>query len=726
MARVSYDDGVMTSGGTQRWARGVGLFLVVVLWMALAPPGAVGMSPAHAAKPTPELQRAQITFDAMTPTLPAREGRITLSGTVKNTTDEPISNLQVLLWRDQSPITAADGMQAAIESEATTPFGSRMVTEGAYQDITSDAEPSLPPGEERRFTVSADVADLELPSTGGVYLVGAHALGQLGAGGVETLGRNRLFMPLPSGDEAGTPQQVVDLVVLSSEPHRDGSGAFLDDSLTKELSSGGRLRLLLDAAARPKTSWVIDPALFDAVRRMAEGYALADGGRPEGQQVAQAWLKDFEALDRANGFRSTYLLPDASAIAHGEKSELWDRVRGADARVKGLKDLPVLDVSGGGRLDHAGVKLLAQQDPIAILASTAASEHTLLTPIGDSDAPIVAFDPDAFTGGPGPDPTGTELHRRQRLLADTWIAAANDKTEPTVRLVATGVDARALTGADAPWQRPMTMREMLAGQRFEWSQRFDYTEVDSEREAIAASSTAIGAAEQDISAVQSLLSNDPTVPEQTDRALAGLASSCWRGRSSGLSAHAQRLRHSVASLLDGQGVSLAVAESVTMIARDGGSFPATVRNDLDVPVVVAIHFQSDQPQRLDVPSLTGIEVPPNSTTTVTVRPEANANGPVQVRARLETQDGTPLGRATPILVNATNLGAVGWIIVGASGFVLVLTTALRIRQVRREQARALEATTPALPSGTDPDDTTQEAAMREDPVEVADGERRGS
>ena len=47
---------------------------------------------------------------------------------------------------------------------------------------------------------------------------------------------------------------------------------------------------------------------------------------------------------------------------------------------------------------------------------------------------------------------------------------------------------------------------------------------------------------------------------------------------------------------------------------------------------------------------------------------------------------------TTILVETTNLGLIGWVIVIVSGLVLVVSTALRIRQVRRAQARPREDT----------------------------------
>lgn len=704
-----------------RPARARRCLVVLVLTCLLALPLLLATSAtrsAQASRPVQEVQRAQITFDSVDPALPTRDGRITLTGRVKNTTDEPISNLQVLLWRDQSPITTTGGLDAAITSDATTPYGARMVTEGAYFDITTDRAPTLAPGAEAPFTVSADVSSLELPSTSGVYLIGAHALGQVGNEGIETLGRNRLLMPLADADEPPEPTPVVDVVVLSAQPTWTGSGEFVDDSLTDQLADGGRLRQLLQVAARDNTSWIIDPALFAAVTRMADGYTVLRG-EARGQRVARAWLREFEALNRAQGFRGTYGLPDASAIARtGHAPAIWKSVHATDAGVEGLADLPLIAISGDGRVDAAGVALLEQDEPLAVLASTPESRHTLLQPLGN--APVVNFDPDTFAGGPGPLPATTMLHRRQRLLATSWVDAAEGVTEPRVRVITTGPDAAAVLGADAPWIRHQTLRNLLAGERFEWSQSLAYTAEDTHGESLEDPEAGVGDVRADYAAVASMMAERSRVDIESDRAMATMASSWWRGRVEALAAYSDTVSSELSDTLSGDAVSLAVSPSVTMLAKDGG-FPASIQNHLDQPIVVSLHFTSAQPQRLSVPSQTDIRVPANSTTTLDVRPEAAANGPVQVSAQLTTPNGRSLGPTTPILVNATNLGAVGWIIVGASGIVLIATTALRIRQVRRDRSD-LDVVPAALPSGPTSDPDADGAALESD-VEVADGRR---
>ena len=70
--------------------------------------------------------------------------------------------------------------------------------------------------------------------------------------------------------------------------------------------------------------------------------------------------------------------------------------------------------------------------------------------------------------------------------------------------------------------------------------------------------------------------------------------------------------------------------------------------------------------------------------TVLVPAESAGGGVVSARVHVETADGHRLTPDREIAVETTNVGTIGWVIVIASGLVLVVTTAHRIRQVRRQ------------------------------------------
>lgn len=65
-----------------------------------------------------------------------------------------------------------------------------------------------------------------------------------------------------------------------------------------------------------------------------------------------------------------------------------------------------------------------------------------------------------------------------------------------------------------------------------------------------------------------------------------------------------------------------------------------------------------------------------------VTAEALGSGVVQAGVHVESPAGRRLTPDTGFVVETTNVGAIGWVLVIASGIVLVVSTALRIRQVR--------------------------------------------
>ena len=105
-----------------------------------------------------------------------------------------------------------------------------------------------------------------------------HALGQRGDEGRDELfvadGRARTFLPLvPDRREGRAPVSVIVPLRGTLEYAEDGSLEDLE-RWTTTLGLGGRLRSLVELAATAgdrTVSWVVDPALLDAVRQLAAG-----------------------------------------------------------------------------------------------------------------------------------------------------------------------------------------------------------------------------------------------------------------------------------------------------------------------------------------------------------------------------------------------------------------------------------------------------------------------
>ena len=99
----------------------------------------------------------------------------------------------------------AEGMDGALASAANDPLGAACSPARLFENIPSDADRTLAPGEATEFDLTADIEDFELPEDDAVYLIGVQVRGRVGASGDdEILGRGRIFMPLVDGAGAGS------------------------------------------------------------------------------------------------------------------------------------------------------------------------------------------------------------------------------------------------------------------------------------------------------------------------------------------------------------------------------------------------------------------------------------------------------------------------------------------------------------------------------------------
>ena len=150
-----------------------------------------GPAAAYAEEP---VALVEITLTSMNPALPTADGKITLSGSVTNITDQPIVGAQAYFWRSQTPIVDREGIDRSLESESNDPIGARRIQ--TYQNLFTDAAPNLEPGQSAPFTLTAQVADLGLEppaGPGGIYLIGVHVLA---SGNPFAIGRARTFAPI--------------------------------------------------------------------------------------------------------------------------------------------------------------------------------------------------------------------------------------------------------------------------------------------------------------------------------------------------------------------------------------------------------------------------------------------------------------------------------------------------------------------------------------------------
>ncbi|MDO5498420.1 MAG: DUF6049 family protein [Propionibacteriaceae bacterium] len=666
---------------------------IFVLTLLLVVAGALGApAPAYAEIAGPPIA---LQLEALEPALPARDGTVTLRGTAINRSGQPITAAQAVLWRHSTPATDVPALRELTERPQDEVWGNQLWVDGAYQRLTTNDQTTWAPDEPRPFEVTAPVAALGV-GRAGAYLLGVQIVGRINGESLATLGEARALVPLTDSGPVATDgtNTAVSAVLLSSRPSMIEPGLFLDDHLAAELAPEGRLTALLAAAERPEVSWLIDPALLDEITAMSEGYRVraGDGEQPgAGQEAASRWLEGYARLDPNRGFRVPYAIPDVSMLDRAGLGSVVEAAMTASQRTPGVSALPLLGHVAGGALDPPAIALAEQARPAALLVSHAEADGgaALLEPIGT--APLLSFSPATTVNG-----VDSVVQARQQMLAESFLAAETEPGATTIRLLTSGEAAAADTAANAPWLHRRTLPELLTDTPAPWSGQLDY---DTLARAAELDEARIGTVRETVHAYQSfigMLAEPEAVTQVFDASIARSTSSWWRRDPDGFDRFAAPLSEAADRLWTGNAVELNAQRSVIMSGQSG-SFPMTVTNHLDQPLRVTITFESFQPQRLNIDEMTEVVIPARQGLTVNVQPRAVGNGPVRISAQVTTPEGIPISKRVWLTVEATNFGRVGWIIVAASGIVLLATTVWRIRQVRHERQAALRA----APSGHD-------------------------
>lgn len=104
-------------------------------------------------------------------------------------------------------------------------------------------------------------------------------------------------------------------VVKISEPtHRLSDGVFFNDSLAQKLTPTGRLGEVVYLNAFGVNNWLVDPATIDEIIAMSNGYGIADGSAPSGQELAKSWLMQFIKVTKNK---------KVTPITYGNPSSFW-------------------------------------------------------------------------------------------------------------------------------------------------------------------------------------------------------------------------------------------------------------------------------------------------------------------------------------------------------------------------------------------------------------------
>lgn len=625
---------------------------------------------------------AEITLSSMSPSSVTNSGNLTLTGTVTNKSTATITTPTVRLWRDRAPLTNADAITLLMQDQSSPTLADVVTTSAAKDTLTS-----LQPGASTNFTVSASFTDgddpLALVSPGNAYLVGVRVDSSAGV----QVGSSRTLIAYPGS----TSYSATTVAQLSSAPSfvgtDSGKPVFTDDHLADELTPDGRLSQLAQLAESNGVSAVIDPLLVDELTSMAAGYEVrgADGVRVpgRGQGLATAFLDRLGRIaTNGRSYRSLYAMLNVSAASSAAREDLLTSAAQLSASNQMVKALP-LAITVNSALTSKDLDFLADARPELVLAQgvdpSSAVQRAKATGNSPSELTVVPVQTTLGDGGPSPLPDTDLVHRVGRLQSEQLVRAAAYGT--SVHLVTTGDAARAeLAGATGRVRVSMqdlvkkssSPKTLLLGNTAEITAPGSLTATEAD-------------ARTQLNFYADLTGEDAGINTSS------LLTRTWSASFATVNDAESYLITAMATVdgaLKSGTVDVHMSEKIVVPSKST-SLPISLTNSMSIPVRVKVHFDSDNASRIDIGDTDVIRLDPGESATIRISPHASGSGTVQMNAMVVTTGSQPhqLGDSVRFTVQANNVGNLGWIIIIASGVVLLSATALRVRQVRHERAQ---------------------------------------
>lgn len=678
----------------------------------------------------------EVTLQTLQPATIPRRGRLTITGRITNRSQDTWTALNAYLTTSHDPITSRSALADADATPADTPVAERLASAGLYDQVGD-----LAPGASVGYRLSVRRSDLGISGQPGVYWVGVHVLGA-NDDGRDTVadGRARTFMPLmPAADtSAGEQAQTrLSLVVPVEKPVRRGRTAQLLDlkSWEKTVAEDGRLRrvLGLSAGAGPGLTWLVDPAVLDAVGSVAAGDPALDtapttdddtgsaspspspSSRPSASTDASAgtgddssgdsdsaaatdargWLADFR---RQSVGHRVLALPygdlDVAAVLRGPVSALYARATSlstaalADHGVQGAT--PVVSPDSG----YLPSDVVKRLDPgsTALLRDAAAPDADSPVLGGADQAPVVLADTRAGSGGPAPGPTYSALAVRQRLLSDAALhALGSDRDEPLVVRLPDDWDpgsgweqADFFGGLTQPWLQLVDLPSVGGGAaRSGATPTLTYPRKETSAEVPIANQLAARELVRAGGVFARLLTNNDTVDDQLSR-VAVLGTSIAARKDP--EAARRRTTSTTAYVRSEAGQVHVVGPPFVMMSGESGPIQVTLVNDLQETVTAGIEVTTPG-SALRISRFEPVTLGPGRRTSIRLEASSDDIGVHPVTIRVTDASGVPLGSETRFNVRTSHVSTVIWVIMGVGAVLLFLTIAVRlVRRVRRRRA----------------------------------------
>ncbi|MGH3859456.1 DUF6049 family protein [Actinokineospora sp.] len=677
--------------------------------------------------------RIRVDLEQLTPRVAdANTQTVTFTGTITNTGDRRIDDIQVRLERGDLLVDESALRRALDEPQKTSALTKPTVS------VFKDVSRTLERGESSRFELTVGLGpergSLKIDKPG-IYQLVLNFNGVPDFGTAERIGALSALLPVlsvPGGDAIARPpdpSKVGMLWPLVDEQPRPveipvvGKPVFADEGLADSLS-GGRLFSLLNAVQQAVVAdntllrslcFAIDPDLVHQVDLMSKGYLVRRNGvagEGRGQETAALWLSVLRDLTKG---QCVVALPfadaDLVALSRSDTVDLQTvAVSGSDIIEKTLEVKPQAGVvwPDGGTLDQRTIADLSSARRTTVLADSGKLQQVVgkapLSLSGDSARAIpydtlVASSLAPRTGAESAVKTSSVQNGLATLVfRGAFTAGQNVLVAPPrrwsasigeLRVFLQTLQALQTQGYTLPLPLPSLIELPDQGK----AGGLDYSAQDSAAEVTApvtAEIARINTVQREL--IKNVFTKDATVLIDPSELLAPIrddliraSSTAWRSRpaeASNATRHAgQQLKALLSRVtINDSGVPLSLASSDSPI-------PAYITNGLPVAVRARVNVGDTPGLRSD--QSVYVRIPAGHSMTQFLPVSVSRAGRFTVDVWLTTESGTTLGATSRVKLNSTSYGSITLAVTGTAAGVLVLLVSLRLfRRIRAKRMAA--------------------------------------
>ena len=668
-----------------------------------AAPGAVG-SPS--ATPDAEATPLRVVLTSMSPSEIPRRGVVTLTGVVRNVSEESWSDINVAPFVSRAPIITRDALAEAAATPENAAVGDRLTDPNA-------AIGSLAPGTSAPFRIRVPVPALPITGAPGVYWIGVHALGANTTGrDLVADGRARTFIPLV--DRATARRRVVPVSVvlpLRQRARRAADGSLNGPARWVNLTRPtGKLSRLVDfgsSAGATPVSWLVDPAVLDALDDFASGNpTLSLGSRraedaakqpseeasPSSQPSPRPGSPSVEERRRAKAVLDTFLDtarkqtlltlgyadPDVAALARNRASLVRRAQTLATRSMQGRSLTGTAVVAPPNGYFDPALLPDVPADTLLMLTDRGRLESAPLSRL-PSGQDLLLSDERASTGGPTPSAPLEPLALRQRIISEAALEATKGKeaARPIVVEVPGGWNpgpywrqADFFTGLQTPWVR---LVPVPSGATSAHDEDLPYGRTQLTQEIPSSNVAATRTLVRTSGVLGNLLTDENAVTDKL--AGAALEASSYSARPTlGLAAQLVLALDATTRSLMGR-VEVTGTDFVTF-AGGSGVLTVTLVNGLKQPVTVGLDARTDSPL-VKVLTPEPVSMQPGQRTTARLQVSSTV-GVHEVTIHPVTEQGQEMGTPLTFSLRTSNVGRLIWYIIAGGGTLLAVMIVRRI------------------------------------------------